>query len=191
MNTAYTAKPKERAEMRTWNVSQRLKYMLRYSQPALAMLLVLLSCSQPVKQADPPAGNTPNSLQRAIDVVQKESGVYLYRYAETLSEIDPRKDYTEKYRIFRKSTIDELRQLIANNREYEPEFKARCLPVWDTGLEFRDEDQSVMFLFSFRCNTIRYVEGNLFKDFTPQRTGFYKIFYYEITDESAVLLDKQ
>ncbi|KAB2935229.1 MAG: hypothetical protein F9K24_00440 [Leptonema illini] len=165
--------------------------MIRNPFTFLAALFVLLACSEPVRESAPPASNQSPSLERAIEVVQKESGVYLYRYAETIEPIDPRKDYTEKYRIFRQSTIEDLRNLVASNREYEPEFKARCLPVWDAGLEFRDEGQSVMFLFSFRCNTIRYVEGNLFKDFTPQRTAFYKIFQYEINDESAVLIEKR
>jgi hypothetical protein len=148
-------------------------------------------CSEPVRESAAPASNKSPSIERAIAVVQKDSGVYFYRYAETIEPIEPRKEYREKYRIFKPSVIEELRDLIASNREYEPEFKARCLPVWDAGLEFRDEGQSVMFLFSFRCNTIRYVEGSLFKDFTPQRTAFYKIFHYEINDDSAVLLEKK
>lgn len=165
--------------------------MIRNPFTFLAALFVLLSCSEPVRESPPPASNWSPSLERAIEVVQKESGVYLYRYAETIEPINPRNDYTEKYRIFRQSTIEDLRNLVASNREYEPEFKARCLPVWDAGLEFRDEGQSVMFLFSFRCNTIRYVERNLFNNFTPQRTAFYKIFQYEINDESAVLIEKR
>lgn len=165
--------------------------MMRFSFILIAALFVLLSCSQSVKESVPAASNQSPSLERAIEVVQKESGVYLYRYAETIEPMDPREDYTEKYRIFKQSIIEELRNLVASNREYEPEFKARCLPVWDAGLEFRDEGQSIMFLFSFRCNTIRYVEGNLFKDFTPQRTAFYKIFQYEINNESAVLIEKR
>lgn len=132
-----------------------------------------------------------SSIERAIDIVQKQSGVYFYRYAETIDPIEPRIDYTIKYRIFKESMIHDLRNLIATNKEYEPEFKAKCLPVYDVGLEFKDQSETAMFLFSYRCNTIRYVEGNQFKDFTPQRTAFYKIFEYEINENSATIIDKK
>ncbi|MBW7856999.1 MAG: hypothetical protein H3C43_01545 [Leptonema sp. (in: Bacteria)] len=135
--------------------------------------------------------NSISTIDRAIDIVQKQSGVYFYRYAETIDSIDPRTDYTVKYRIFRESIISDLRNLVASNKEYQPEFKAKCLPVYDVGLEFKDESETAMFLFSYRCNTIRYVEGNQFKDFTPQRTAFYKIFEYEINDDSATIIDKK
>lgn len=177
---------------------------------AFLTMPVLLNCSARQSPTEPPnTGRTEatdgprqtkpgersagplTGIDRAIEVVQSRSGVYLYTYAETIEPIEPRKDYLEKYRVYDQTIVANLRKLIAENREYSPDFKARCLPVWDYGLEFREEKEAVLFLFSFRCNTIRYVEGNLFKDFTPQRTEFFKIFRYEIKPETASLIEKK
>jgi hypothetical protein len=128
---------------------------------------------------------------RAIETVQKKEGVYFYTYPETLEFIDPYKDYTKKYRIYKEDIITNLQRLIIQNREYTPAFRAKCLPIWDYGLEFRQKQESHFFLFSFRCRTIKYVNENIFKDFTPQSLEFYKIFKYEIDESSAYLIDKK
>ncbi|GIX41523.1 MAG: hypothetical protein KatS3mg129_1256 [Leptospiraceae bacterium] len=128
---------------------------------------------------------------RAIEVIRKKEGVYFYTYPETIEPIDPLKDYIKKYRIHKEEIIIKIQKLITENREYKPQFKARCLPVWDYGLEFRSSKESHIFLFSFRCRTIKYVNENIFKDFTPQSLEFYKIFKYEIDDKSAYLVDQK
>ncbi|MFN3605217.1 MAG: hypothetical protein ACK4UJ_10970 [Leptonema sp. (in: bacteria)] len=128
---------------------------------------------------------------RAIEIIQKKEGVYFYIYPETIDPINPERDYSKKYKIHNKQILESLKQLILANKEYEPEFKARCLPVWDYGLEFRSLQESHFFLFSFRCNTIRYVNENLFKDFSPQSLLFYKIFKYEIDEKNSILLDEK
>lgn len=140
-------------------------------------------------QPDAKSGSTP--IDRAIEVVQSRSGVYVYTYAETMDELDPKKDFIAKYRVFDDALISRLRKAIGENRDYSPDFKARCLPMWEYGLEFRDQKTSATFLFSFRCNTIRYIEGNLFKDFTPQRSQFYQFFTYEVRPDTASLLEKK
>jgi len=128
---------------------------------------------------------------RAIETIRKKEGVYFYTYPETLEPIDPYNDYTKKYRIYKEDIIANLQKLILENREYTPAFKAKCLPIWDYGLEFREKQESHFFLFSFRCRTIKYVNENIFKDFTPQSLEFYKIFRYEIDENSAYLIDKK
>lgn len=128
---------------------------------------------------------------RAIEVIEKKEGVYLYSYPETIEEINPKKDFIKKYRIHNRNIIEKLNQLILSNKEYDPIFKAKCLPIWDYGLEFRSKEESYMFLFSFRCNTIKYVNENLFKDFSPQSTEFYKIFKYEIDDKNSLLIEEK
>lgn len=145
----------------------------------------------PRDQPGQPEQPGPAGIERAIEVVQSKSGVYVYTYAETMDDIDPKKDYVAKYRVFDEPLIARLRKAIAENRDYSPEFKARCLPMWEYGLEFREPKATATFLFSFRCNTIRYVEGNLFKDFTPQRAQFFQFFRYEVRPETASLLEKK
>jgi hypothetical protein len=126
---------------------------------------------------------------RAIEVIRKKEGVYFYTYPETIKPIDPLKEYTKKYRISKEEIIVKLQKLLTENKEYMPEFKAKCLPIWDYGLEFRSQKESYIFLFSFRCRTIKYVNENLFKDFTPQSLEFYKIFKYEIDENSSYLIE--
>lgn len=128
---------------------------------------------------------------RAIEVIQKKEGVYFYTYPETIEPIDPQKDFIKKYRVNSHTIIENLNRLILANKEYKPEFTARCLPVWDYGLEFRSKKESHFFLFSFRCNTIKYINENLFKDFTPQSIEFYKIFKYEIDENNSLLLEEK
>lgn len=125
---------------------------------------------------------------RGIDVVQRSSGVVVYRYAETMEPIDPRKDFESRRQITDPGVIADLKRIMADNAGYTPDFKARCLPVWDIGIEFRSAETSRLYLFSFRCNTMKSVEDNLFKDFTPQRTDLYALLQYEINPRTSAEL---
>ncbi len=127
---------------------------------------------------------------KAIQVIQKSEGIYLYVYEETIEPLNPYKDYKEKYRITSQNIITRLSKLISENKEYTPEFKAKCLPVWDYGLEFKKKEETYLFLFSFRCKTIHYVNENLYKDFSPQSVEFYQIFKYEIDEKSSTKINE-
>lgn len=124
--------------------------------------------------------------ERGIDIIQKSSGVFIYRYAETMEQVDPRKDYLSKKQISDGAVIADLKRIMADSAGYTPDFKARCLPVWDIGIEFRSGTESRLYLFSFRCNTMKSVEENQFKDFTPQRTDLYSLLQYEINPRTTI-----
>ena len=129
---------------------------------------------------------------RGIETVQKASGVFYYTYAETLDQIDPLADYQEKREITDGRLIQELKGLMASNEGYSPEFKARCLPMYEYGLEFRENpEQRTTFLFSFRCNTMHYKEKKLWKDFSPIRARLYTLLTYQINDSTSVLIDEK
>jgi hypothetical protein len=131
-------------------------------------------------------GSLMAQSERGIDIVQRSSGVFIYRYAETMEQIDPRKDFLSRRQISDPAVIADLKRIMADSAGYTPDFKARCLPVWDLGIEFRGGTESRMYLFSFRCNTMKAVEENLFKDFTPQRTDLYALLQYEINERTTI-----
>lgn len=124
--------------------------------------------------------------ERGIDIVQRSTGIFVYRYAETMDQIDPRKDFISKKQITDPAVAADLRRIMADAAGYTPDFKARCMPVWDLGIEFRTASETRMYLFSFRCNTMKSVEDNLFKDFTPQRTDLYSLLQYEINSRTTI-----
>lgn len=127
-----------------------------------------------------------SAIGRAIEVVQKSDGVFFYRLSSSPDlENDISESAIESYRIYDEDVTEKLKQLIADNRDYEPDFKARCLPQYDSALKFSQGEKKEVFLFSFRCNTILYKDGPLWKDFTPQRNDFYTIFHYEINENTA------
>ncbi|MBL8021292.1 MAG: hypothetical protein JNM27_16600 [Leptospirales bacterium] len=127
---------------------------------------------------------------RGIEIVQKANGVYIYSYAETIDPIDPRKDFQSVRQVTDPEVIARLKKILKDNSNYDPQFKARCLPVWDAGIEFRAEQESRLYLFSFRCNTIKSVEENMFKDFTPQRGELYPLLRFEINDRTSLALPR-
>src|SRR5688572_27353925 len=90
---------------------------------------------------------------RGVEIVQKANGVYIYSYAETIDPIDPRKDFQSVRQVTDPEVIARLKKILKDNSAYDPQFKARCMPVWDAGIEFRAEQESRLYLFSFRCNT--------------------------------------
>lgn len=167
--------------------------MFKIFNSVFFMLVIYSGClpqnrtvSGPEREPDPVVlAGSAEAINRAIEVVQKSDGVYYYTYNETLNLKDPRTDYNKAYRVYDREVVNSIKELIADNREYDPQMKVRCLPVYDSGVEFREEGKSELFLFSFRCNTILYYNGPLFNDFTPQRNDFYRIFNYEINEKTA------
>ncbi|MBI3396432.1 MAG: hypothetical protein HY042_11395 [Spirochaetia bacterium] len=125
------------------------------------------------------------SLQ-AINVVRKAPGIYVYTYKETLNPIDPRKDYESVRRLTDEKIIAQFRRLMSENAGYKQQFTARCMPVWDYGIEFRDKDETRTFLFSFRCDTLKLVEDKIFRDFSPQHAELYNLFSTQINDRTSV-----
>jgi len=136
------------------------------------------------------AGALGAQSNRNVEIVQKSNGVFVYHYAETIEQIDPRKDFDSVRQVTDPDVIAHLKKILKDNADYTPQFKARCLPVWDAGIEFRTAEESRMFLFSFRCNTIKAVEENLFKDFTPQRDELYPLLRFEINERTSLALPR-
>lgn len=122
----------------------------------------------------------------AINVVRRATGVFLYKYKETMDSIVPDKDYEVVRRITNPQVIADLKSQLSDNAGYKQQYVSRCLPVWDYGLEFRDGDKKKTFLFSFRCNTMKLVEDRLFRDFSPQRAALYALFNFEINEKTSV-----
>lgn len=137
-------------------------------------------------QAAPEARNPGPISERSIEIVQKSRGVFVYSYAETLDEIQPYEDYKTKREITSDGVIRDLRALLAANAEYQPQFTARCLPVWEYGVEFRESpEERRMFLFSFRCNVLVQYEERSYRDFSPQATDIYALLEYEVNERSS------
>lgn len=169
--------------------------IIRHRPPAIIVYCALLGTMfvtgcQSGGAAQSENASVPPMNARGIETVQKASGVFYYTYAETLDQIDPLSDYQEKREITDGRLIQELKGLMASNEGYSPEFKARCLPMYEYGLEFRESpEQRTTFLFSFRCNTVQYVEDQMYKDFTPQSVKLYSILRYEVDDDTSELMD--
>jgi len=138
--------------------------------------------------ADDDQSKNPGTIPlSSVNVIQKATGVFVYTYKETLDPLDPFTDFESKRRIQDPQIIERLKKLLTENAQYTPDFRARCLPVWDYGLEFREsESEKRMFLFSFRCNQLKLVEERVFRDFSPQRTELYALLRYEINDQTSV-----
>lgn len=160
--------------------------------PRIALFSLLFGCVfLPVRaqNTEKPAQNPGEIPLATINVIQRAKGIYLYTYKETMDPIDPYKDYETKRRITDPQIIERLKKILADNADYKQQYTARCLPVWEYGLEFRgSEGDHRTFLFSFRCNTLKLVEERVWRDFTPQKTELYSLLRYEINDQTSVQL---
>ncbi len=158
---------------------------------ALIAVAVLTLCALPgaasIVFAEPPVPENPGEVPlKAIETVQRSRGVFVYRYGENMADIDPRKDHTEVRRIIDARVLRELKQLLAENAEYSPQYRARCLPSWDYGLEFRESpEKRATFLFSFRCNQMMIYEEKVYRDFSPQSVKFYALLKYELNERTT------
>ncbi len=128
--------------------------------------------------------------ERGVEVVEKP-GIYVFHYPETLQLEDPYENYLSKRRVFDDRLGAEIRALLAEEAGYTPEYKARCLPVYDYGIVLVSEDNRQTYLFSFRCNTMHYKEKKLWKDFTPIRTRLYTLLQYQVNDNTSALIDSR
>lgn len=125
---------------------------------------------------------------QAIEIVRRARGVFVYRYKDNFADIDPRKDATDSRRVTDARVIHELKTLLGATepQEYAPELRVRCLPSWDTGLEFRESaEKRTTVLFSFRCNQMMLFEERAYRDFTPQSVKFYALLNYELNDSTT------
>lgn len=115
--------------------------------------------------------------ERGIQVVRSASGVFLYTYPETLEALDPLADYTTQLRVTDADHIRELESLITETLQYTHDYRKRCYPVWQYGLEFRKSPtERRTFLFSFPCGTIKLLEEGIYRDFDDRKSQFQKIF---------------
>lgn len=123
---------------------------------------------------------------QAIEIVRRARGVFVHRYAENMADIDPRKDAESSRRVVDARVIHELKTLLTATEDYAPEYRVRCLPSWDTGLEFRESaEKRTTILFSFRCNQMMLFEERAYRDFTPQSVKFYALLNYELNDTTT------
>lgn len=154
---------------------------------ALSALVAAGACSTVsawrTNAIEPAMENTAPAVgTRAIEVVPKYDAVRALRYPDTLDELDFRRDFSKAQRIETLQDFERFATLLRANREYHPEYRKRCLPVWDYGLEFLNENKKPgrLILFSFRCATLQIRDPGeaqgLYRDFEPQRRDFYELF---------------
>lgn len=139
------------------------------------------------RDTEPGDARNPGPVSDAtMAIVGAAPAVYVYRYAETIEQIDPYRDYRSIRKLTDGALIRDIKALVRENRDYQPQFTARCLPVWDYALEFRkSESERRLFLFSFRCNTMMSFEDRAYRDFSPQAVRLYALIRYEINDRSS------
>lgn len=133
-----------------------------------------------------PAARNPGPIsQETLRVMRNATEILVYTYPEKIGGLQPSKDYSSVQRLSEASIIYRFRGLIEQNSEFQPEYRKRCMPVWDYGVEFRAADQKRTFLFSFRCNTMKVHEDNVFRDFERERVGLYALLRYEVNASTA------
>ncbi|MEQ8350180.1 MAG: hypothetical protein RH862_01765 [Leptospiraceae bacterium] len=185
--------------------------IVRTSFSALVILTMLTAFSgcQSSAPADPASSPAADSVEnssemesapenrsvepsddRGVEVVER-TGIYVYHYPETLQLEDPYKNYLSKRRVFDDNLAAEIESLLAEEADYTPEYRARCLPVYDYGIVIVEEKERRTYLFSFRCNTMHYKEKKLWKDFTPIRTRLYALLQYQVNDNTSVIVDSR
>jgi len=143
-------------------------------------LLILASCKSTAQDSDSiPPEDLPKAVPsaRSVEIVRRSTGVFIYKYKESIDPINPQNDYIEEKRIPDAVTIQRIKDLLLANESYSPQYRVRCLPNWDYGIEFREsKTQSRFFLFSTRCNQLKLHEDKIFRDYSPQRESFHEIF---------------
>lgn len=132
--------------------------------------------------------------QKAIQVIQKSRGVFIYKYKgnNVLRPFEPYSDFISKREITNAGIISQIKQIIDENKDFNPEYKKRCLPKWEIGLEFRKANQDKkMLLFSFDCSTMMIYEQKVYRDFQPQKTKLYGLLNYEVNSSTSRIFQKQ
>jgi hypothetical protein len=133
------------------------------------------------------AATNPGQISlRAIETIQRSQGVFVYTYAESLEAFDPYTAFESRRQLTEANVVRDIRALLSENREYQQQFTARCLPVWEYGVEFRESpERKTLFLFSFRCNTLMAYEEKAYRDFSPQAVRLYALLRYEVNARSS------
>ncbi|MCB1174185.1 MAG: hypothetical protein KDK39_11485 [Leptospiraceae bacterium] len=173
----------------------------RQLRTALWLFLGLLAAcqssqAQPVNPADTEPSGTEShaaNVARAIEVIQKSSGVFHYTYTgdNPLKPFDPYTDYLTKREIQDSDVIRDIKALLKENESFEPEYRKRCLPRWTYGIEFRNSaEDSQLVLFSFACATMMLYESKSYRDFEPQKVRLYALLQYEVNQKTSRLLPK-
>ncbi len=110
----------------------------------------------------------------------------MYTYAESLEAFDPYTSFDSRRQLTEANVIRDIRALLSENRDYQQQFTARCLPMWEYGVEFRESpERKSLFLFSFRCNTLMAYEEKAYRDFSPQAVRLYALLRYEVNARSS------
>jgi len=126
--------------------------------------------------------------ERAIAVIRRSTGVYAYKYKETLKPIDPHQDYLWIRKITSKSMVASCQKMLAETLQYHKNYKKRCLPVWDYAIEFRQKEASSTFLFSMRCQTLKHHEEEKYHYFGNHKNYFYELFNTELNDTTSEIV---
>ena len=137
--------------------------------------------SQPQALKNTPAkeANSQTKIERAITVIQKSKGVFLFPF-------EPYSDFISKREITNAEIVAEIKAILEENKKFEPEYKKRCLPKWEMGLEFRETlADKKMLLFSFDCSTMMIYEDKIYKDFEPQKIRLYGLLNYQINSSTS------
>lgn len=141
--------------------------------------LVLLGAAAPeARYPGPISGKTLAIMRGAQEIL-------VYTYPERIGGLDPHKDYSLIRRVADARLITRLRGLLEENAQFQPEYRKRCLPVWDYGVEFRAGGERRTFLFSFRCDIMRVHEENIFRDFGKEHVNLYALLRYELNERTT------
>lgn len=132
----------------------------------------------PAKYPGPISGET-------LAITRNASAILVYTYPEKVGGLDPYKDAESVRTVSNRDLIYRFQRLLEQNAEFQPQYRKRCLPVWDYGVEFRSGSKSRMFLFSFRCNSMKIHEENIFRDFERERTDLYALLRYEVNAQTS------
>lgn len=166
---------------------------------AFSISMIATSCTssnaQEQKDNHPASSLDPASAypgtNRAIKIIQRSKGVFLYEYklADPFKKIDPYIDYHSYRRLTHAGLIGDIKSLLDENKDFNPEYKKRCLPHWQYGLEFRESSKKRrMILFSFQCSTMMIFEEKVYRDFSPQNARLYALLKYQINDRTSEVL---
>ena len=132
-------------------------------------------------ESEPPPARYPGPLSaETLAITRNAREILVYTYPEKVGGLQPNRDFTSVRKVSDLALIYRFQGLLEQNAVFQPEYRKRCMPVWDYGVEFRAGAVKRTFLFSFRCNTMMIHEENIFRDFGRERVGLYALLRYEV-----------